>query len=267
MFSAKLCLIALIFKFAEVSDGLHFPFFRLSLHSHLPGLFSQGGGLLGRLNNLSPSSNEKEFCQRCLANNPRTPQCTKCRDIFLTLDEVLVCGKVILWRPGDGCGTVGKRFGMTPADLEALNLELECSGNSNGYIGQPICVEPASNGKVSNFYNCTQFHVALEGENCLDLTSRYPFPIDFVKLNPQVNCSGLVLGEILCVKPSVKDEVPPLYCSFFHAILEKTESCQSVAATHHLNVADLIKFNPGIDCDKPFAIGQILCAKPFKLDE
>lgn len=127
--------------------------------------------------------------------------------------------------------------------------------------------------------------MALEGENCLDLASRYPFPIDFAKLNPQVNCSGLVLGEILCVKPSgtlrfsllptffifevplVKDEVPPLNCAFFHAILEQTESCQSVAATHRLDVADLIKFNPGINCNEPFAIGQILCAKPFNLDE
>ncbi|KAJ7491814.1 hypothetical protein B0H11DRAFT_2007939 [Mycena galericulata] len=109
---------------------------------------------------------------------------------------------------GDECASIESTFGITLAQLIAMNPELN-SGCTNLLLGEAYCVASAPVLPPSNLASgtitdgCTQYYTIMPGDGCTSVESAFDLTLtDLRTLNPELNtgCTNLLLGEAYCVQ-------------------------------------------------------------------
>ncbi|KAJ6587482.1 hypothetical protein DFH09DRAFT_1359200 [Mycena vulgaris] len=165
---------------------------------------------------------------------------------------------------GDGCAKLETDFGLTQAQLFALNPEL-APACTNLALGDAYCVRaiptalppsgPPADLNPGSWANCTSYYTVISGDNCnvIDSKSNISFS-DFLHWNPEVSktCNNLNLASY-CVGVSGG-------CQSIYTVVSQ-DSCSVIETKTGVSDAQLRALNPWIDTACTLQVGQNLCIK------
>ena len=108
---------------------------------------------------------------------------------------------------------------------------------------------------------CITTYVVRAGDTCISIAKNafLSFP-SFIALNKPINCLRMQVGQSLCLN---KVGFTPFYAYkclniFQIPLTTTTDSCAAISAKTLINVDQLKKLNPGLDCDA-LQPGQEMC--------
>ncbi|MCL6590584.1 MAG: LysM domain-containing protein [Firmicutes bacterium] len=90
------------------------------------------------------------------------------------------------------------------------------------------------------------------GDTCWSIAQRYGISVsELTAANPGIDCYNLPVGGILCI---------PVRCrpGTFPYMIQRGDTCWSIAQRYGISVSELTAANPGIDCNN-LPVGGTLC--------
>ncbi|KAL0948339.1 hypothetical protein HGRIS_010925 [Hohenbuehelia grisea] len=181
-----------------------------------------------------------------------------CNTLFVgqqlcVVDSAYNCQPVYTVKSGDSCWDIANTRGTTVDTLIANNPEVG-SGCGSLQIGQVLCV--ANTVVVDTPLSsptCTSSYIVKSGDNCNAIASSNGISsYQLSVLNPSMTCSGLFIGQSLCLRGSAYS------CSPVHTVVSG-DTCFDIAAAASITVAQLLADNPQLTPDCPISIGLTLC--------
>lgn len=106
---------------------------------------------------------------------------------------------------GDTCLTFQMKYGLSEAAFKKLNPGLNCWALA---AGAQVCVKagtapsPGPSPGPSNPFptTCSKSHIVVVGDTCKSIQDKYKInQATFMIFNPTINCSGLKVGDRVCV--------------------------------------------------------------------
>ncbi|KAF9455416.1 hypothetical protein BDZ94DRAFT_1205763 [Collybia nuda] len=101
---------------------------------------------------------------------------------------------------------------------------------------------------------CTQTYTVVSGDSCTLIPQKASISsYQLTKLNPNLNCAALFVGQSLCIKDSTYN-CQPVY------LVKNGDTCSGIADANHISTTQLITNNPnvGATCNT-LQPGQMLC--------
>ncbi|CAI7898027.1 unnamed protein product [Closterium sp. NIES-54] len=175
-----------------------------------------------------------------------------------SLSSITGCTVPLTISQGDTCEWVLSMFGITAADLAALNPDLNCT---QLVPGQQLCMDQGTPLPLS----CTSYYTVNPGETCNDVMAKAQPPITALQLysyNPGVICSAdssqRLVGLQLCV-----GSLPLIGASCYYGTytVVRGDTCATVVCKiFKCSYSLMYYYNPGFTCTtSTLWVGRVLC--------
>lgn len=177
-------------------------------------------------------------------------------------------------KAGDTCWDIQNHYGVSLARLYELNQGLNCDLLP---IGGELCVATNQvSRQKSTAGGCASYWVVGNGDICYNIAQILQISLStLLSLNPDLDCYNLKIGQQLCTKAAnrnvgfSKRSVSELGtnesgCTRRH-LVNKGESCWTIANANGLDLADFLKLNPSLNCDPLYAGDKVCVAKTTEM--
>jgi chitinase len=201
------------------------------------------------------------------------------------------CAKTYTVISGNYCYAIWTEFGLTEAQLYALNPTLD--GNCDLSIGQVLCVSASptstsspltSTSTTSTFASstptaCTKYYTVVSGDYCYLIYAKLGLTeAQLYAFNPTLdsNCN-LSIGQVLCISESLPStstssststiastttsstlSTPTAACTKYYTVVSG-DYCYRIYTNFGITFAQLYALNPSLDANCDLSIGHVLC--------
>ncbi|CAI5497984.1 unnamed protein product [Closterium sp. Naga37s-1] len=175
-----------------------------------------------------------------------------------SLTSISGCTVPLTISQGDTCEWVLSMFGLTEADLAALNPDLNCT---QLVPGQQLCMDQGTPLPLS----CTSYYTVNPGETCTDVMAKAQPPITALQLysyNPGIICSAdssqRLVGQQLCVGSLALIGASCYYGTY---TVVRGDTCATVVCkVFKCSYSLMYQYNVGFTCTtSSLWVGRVLC--------
>ncbi|KAH7716494.1 Protein T01C4.1 [Aphelenchoides avenae] len=150
------------------------------------------------------------------------------------------CRETYTVKDGDSCSKIANKFALTLCQLRDYNSFLNCC---NLYVGTELCLSLSS--------TCEYRHEVVAGDSCASIANAYKLTTDELTAlnNNSLNCSSLLVGRMLCVRPEDTPPVPNFQCTQSVTGLAGNWTCLAISRAYQITVDELLFINPQLKCN------------------
>jgi peptidoglycan/xylan/chitin deacetylase (PgdA/CDA1 family) len=132
------------------------------------------------------------------------------------------CSKTYKVQSGDSCFKIWTKYGLSESQFKSLNSGISCTNLKKGIN---ICVGSSS---ISTSSSCKTYHTVVKGDNCYKIWTKYGLTESSLKkLNSNISCSILHVGDKICVKGSSGSSTTTGSTTSHNTVTEKPSSPSS----------------------------------------
>ncbi|CAI5534775.1 unnamed protein product [Closterium sp. Naga37s-1] len=172
-----------------------------------------------------------------------------------------LCTATYIVRPNDTCASLtANLFNGSDSAFRQAN-PLLCTPDRPSLLPlQQVCAAAAPLAANATVAQCGQTYVAVMGDSCSAVASKYTLDLPTFKLlNPALNCNrgNIDVGTYLCV--AAKSDKTAVNCTAWYVVLQG-DNCPNIWNAANLTESTFLAINPGIRCQSPYLqVGQKVC--------
>ncbi|KAK9759459.1 hypothetical protein K7432_017553 [Basidiobolus ranarum] len=166
---------------------------------------------------------------------------------------------------GDTCFAIAISYGISEDQLKSANNALNCQQIQPGL---QLCIPPPQittpTIKPPTCPTTASAYELQSGDSCITVSLKNNISVASLQIsNPQLDCSKLVLGQVICIpisKPPVPTSSPLPSCGIgaISYTVKSGDTCSTIATSNGINIDRLQSVNPTMKCDQ-LAVGQLIC--------
>ncbi|KAK9764015.1 hypothetical protein K7432_008847 [Basidiobolus ranarum] len=162
-------------------------------------------------------------------------------------------------KSGDTCYAIATKYTISVESLQAANPSVKCDQLT---VGLTMCIPPAVSSPTATpkptvtpppkCASGTTSYSVKSGDSCSAIATKNGINVDrLLSVNPKLKCDQLAIGQLVCIPPLCQNGEKS-------SPVKAGDTCDKITKAWKVTLAQLLKSNIGIDCNK-LAIGQLIC--------